>query len=117
VAQRSSWQSSQNCERLHDSTVACFLADDSRSYVAEFSQEVCQALLRELQAAAIGETQELLAVTMTGCASAVSADGKALILKTREIGTIGLPIDDAQISSIQTSLAQLLSIPSSARKN
>jgi hypothetical protein len=67
--------------------------------------------------AAIGETQELLAATMTGCASAVSADGKALILKTREIGTIGLPIDDAQISSIQTSLAQLLSIPSSARKN
>jgi hypothetical protein len=106
-----------SCERLHDSTVACFLADDGRSYVAEFSQEVCQALLRELQTAAIGETQELLAVTMTGCASAVSANGKALILKTREIGTIGLPIDDAQISSIQTSLAQLLSIPSSARKN
>ena len=55
-----------SCDRLEDSIVACFLADDGRSYVAEFSQDVCQALLRELQTAAIGETQELLAVTMTG---------------------------------------------------
>jgi hypothetical protein len=106
-----------SCDRFEDSIVACFLADDGRSYVAEFSQDVCQALLRELQTAAIGETQELLAVTMTGCATAVSADGKALILKTREIGTIALPIDDVQISSIRTSLAQLLSIPSSVKKN
>jgi hypothetical protein len=49
-----------SCDRLEDSTVACFLADDGRSYVAEFSHDVCQALLRELQTAAIGQTQELV---------------------------------------------------------
>jgi hypothetical protein len=82
-----------SCDRLEDSTVACFLADDGRSHVAEFSHDVCQALLRELQTAAIGQTQELLALTITGHATAVGvgADGKALVIRTREIGTIALP--------------------------
>jgi hypothetical protein len=108
-----------SCDRLEDSTVACFLADDGRSYVAEFSHDVCQALLRELQTAAIGQTQELLALTITGHAAAVGvgADGKALVIRTREIGTIALPMDDARISSIRTSLAELLSMLTSIRKN
>ena len=60
-----------------------------------------------------------LALTITGHATAVGvgADGKALVIRTREIGTIALPMDDARISSIRTSLAELLSMPTSIRKN
>jgi hypothetical protein len=62
-----------------------------------------------------------LALTITGHATAVGvgvgADGKALVIRTREIGTIALPMDDARISSIRTSLAELLSMLTSIRKN
>jgi hypothetical protein len=55
-----------SCDRLEDSTVACFLADDGRSYVAEFPHDV-----RKL--CCVNCKRQLLAKRRTYGASAIVA--------------------------------------------
>lgn len=106
------------CTPRGEDTDVSFLGDDGRMYDARLTAEARRQLLTRLQAeVATGREAELLALTVTGQSTVVSAHGPALALSTSEIGAIACVIPRELIPRVQQSLGEILAMPDPQRRH
>jgi hypothetical protein len=102
------------CQHSDGNTLLTFRSRSGSEHKIAVSKDVRESLLRELQIEAAHQNVDLLSLTLTGTSNAVSAVGKALVLRTRELGTIAVVVDDRSIDSLQQNLAELAAVPPSS---
>jgi hypothetical protein len=53
-----------------------------------------------------GQTETLIAVTVTGCQAAAAADGVAIVVQTAEAGRIAFGVDQRTIQALRAALTK-----------
>ena len=99
-------------ERTDEEITLIFLGSDNKSYRTLIAADAIQPVIDTLQGVVSKRHQgELLTLTVIGSQPAANVEGKALLLKTKEAGTIALALPDSSIPVLQAHLADLATLP------